>query len=82
MPRNITVKVGAKECSCGGSIPPVPFMITEPTDIQLKVALERSRNLDVKERHFTSSGLIVTVIRWHWIEAVDADGNVIRDTYI
>ena len=57
-------------------------MLSEPTDIQIKVALDRTYGISVIERHFTSSGLIVTVITRHWIEAVDANGKVIKDTHI
>lgn len=57
-------------------------MIQEPTDIQMKVALDRTSCFDVIERHFTTSGLIVTVIRRGWIEAVDRNGKVIRDKRI
>lgn len=53
-----------------------------PTDLQLRVALDRTRGLDIIERVYTTSGLIVTVITRNWIEAVDRDGNVIRDKHI
>ncbi len=53
-----------------------------PTDIQLRTALDRTAHLDILERHFTTSGLLITVIHRNWIEAVSPSGEVIQNTYI